>query len=103
MAAGLSRARTTFPYCSLTPADHGQPRPREERGERLSKSVPRSKPRQNGTSDCTTKGLAMPYSKPDVTPEWIRVSEAAARLNCHPKTVLNRIRAGTIPARVLRI
>ncbi|MFF0009620.1 helix-turn-helix domain-containing protein [Streptomyces tibetensis] len=45
----------------------------------------------------------MPYSKPAVTPEWIRVSEAAARLNCHPKTVLNRIRAGTIPVRVLRI
>ncbi|MGV9891704.1 helix-turn-helix domain-containing protein [Streptomyces sp. NPDC003395] len=45
----------------------------------------------------------MPYSKPATTPEWIRVSEAAARLDCHPKTVLNRIRAGTIPVRVLRI
>jgi excisionase family DNA binding protein len=45
----------------------------------------------------------MPYRKPIVTPEWIKVSEAAAQLDCHPKTVLNRIRAGTIPARVLRI
>lgn len=45
----------------------------------------------------------MPYRKPAVVPEWIKVSEAAARLDCHPKTVLNRIRAGTIPVRVLRI
>ncbi|MFB7222434.1 helix-turn-helix domain-containing protein [Streptomyces sp. NPDC056227] len=45
----------------------------------------------------------MPYRKPPVTPEWIKVSEAAARLGCHPKTVHNRIRAGTIPVRVLRI
>ncbi len=45
----------------------------------------------------------MPYSKPAVVPEWIKVAEAAARLNCHPKTVLNRIRAGTIPARTVRI
>lgn len=45
----------------------------------------------------------MPYRKPNITPEWIRVSEAAAQLGCHPKTVLNRIRAGTIPVRILRI
>lgn len=45
----------------------------------------------------------MPYTKPTFTPEWMRVAEAAALLDCHPKTVLNRIRAGTIPVRVLRM
>lgn len=42
--------------------------------------------------------------KPILTPEWIRVRDAAAQLDCDRKTVLNRINAGTITGvRVLRI
>lgn len=45
----------------------------------------------------------MPYAKPVLTPEWMRLAEAAAHLGCHPDTVRNRINAGTITGvRVLR-
>lgn len=46
----------------------------------------------------------MPYRKmPEVTPDWMKVSEAAARLEVTPKTILNRIKAGTLPVRVVRM
>ena len=45
----------------------------------------------------------MPYAKLVVTPEWMRLAEAAGQLGCHPDTVRNRINAGTIQGvRVLR-
>lgn len=45
----------------------------------------------------------MPYTKPVMTPDWMRLAEAAAQLGCHPDTVRNRINAGTITGvRVLR-
>lgn len=47
----------------------------------------------------------MAYGKtlPPVTPDWMRVSEAAHRLRVDPKTVRNRLRAGTMPVRVIRL
>lgn len=46
----------------------------------------------------------MPYKKlPHVTPDFMRVGEAATRLGVDPKTVRNRLRAGTMPVRVLRL
>nr|WP_173295555.1 helix-turn-helix domain-containing protein [Streptomyces sp. F2] len=45
----------------------------------------------------------MPYAKPVLTPDWMRLAEAAGQLGCHPDTVRNRITAGTITGvRVLR-
>lgn len=42
--------------------------------------------------------------KPIITADWMRIREAAAQLDCHPQTVLNRINAGTISGvRVIRI
>jgi excisionase family DNA binding protein len=46
----------------------------------------------------------MPYKKlPHVTPDFIRVTEAAARLGVDPKTVRNRLASGALPVRVLRL
>lgn len=45
----------------------------------------------------------MPYARPVLTPDWMRLAEAAGQLGCHPDTVRNRINAGTITGvRVLR-
>lgn len=39
-----------------------------------------------------------------VTPEWIKLRDAAAQLDCDRKTVMNRINAGTISGvRVIKI
>ena len=44
----------------------------------------------------------MPYRKPIAfTPDWLKVAEAAAVLDCHPHTVLNRIKAGVLPVRTM--
>lgn len=41
---------------------------------------------------------------PIITPDWIRLRDAAAQLDCSRKTVMNRINAGTITGvRVIRI
>jgi excisionase family DNA binding protein len=45
----------------------------------------------------------MPYSKPALEPDWIRVAEAAARLDVHPKTVFDWIKNGTLPVRSLKL
>ena len=34
--------------------------------------------------------------KPIITADWIRLRDAAAQLDCDPKTIRNRIKAGTI-------
>jgi excisionase family DNA binding protein len=45
----------------------------------------------------------MPYKKlPPVTPDYMRVAEAAARLGVDRKTVRNRLLSGSMPVRVLR-
>jgi predicted site-specific integrase-resolvase len=50
------------------------------------------------------RGAEMPYKKlPHVTPDFIRVVEAAARLGVDPKTVRNRLASGALPVRVLRL
>lgn len=40
---------------------------------------------------------------PPVTPEWMRMSEAATRLQVDRKTVRNRLESGRLPVRVLRL
>jgi excisionase family DNA binding protein len=48
----------------------------------------------------------MPYSKTaasTIQPDWVRVTEAAARLGVHPKTVYDWIRNGTLPVRSLKL
>lgn len=45
----------------------------------------------------------MSTSRPVLTPDWMRLAEAAAQIGCHRDTVRNRIAAGTIKGvRVLR-
>lgn len=45
----------------------------------------------------------MPHKKlPPVTPDYMRVSEVAARLGVDRKTVRNRLMSGSLPIRVLR-
>ncbi|WP_098010506.1 helix-turn-helix domain-containing protein [Streptomyces sp. sk226] len=44
----------------------------------------------------------MPKNPPPVTPDYMRVSEAAARLGVDRKTVRNRLMSGALPIRVLR-
>lgn len=46
----------------------------------------------------------MPYAKPVLSPDWVRLREVAEQLGCHPHTVRNRIKAGKIVGvRVLRV
>jgi excisionase family DNA binding protein len=46
----------------------------------------------------------MPYRKPVITSDWMRIAEAAARLDCHPNTIRNRINSGKITGvRVARL
>lgn len=41
----------------------------------------------------------MPSVKLILTPDWMRVSEAAGRMDCAPATIRNRLRRGSIPVR----
>ena len=36
---------------------------------------------------------------PILTPDWMKTSEAAARMGCTQKTVRNRLQRGSIPVR----
>jgi excisionase family DNA binding protein len=40
---------------------------------------------------------------PILTPDWMKTSEAAARMGCTPMTVRNRLKRGSIPVRWVRI
>ena len=44
----------------------------------------------------------MPYSKSAVTPDWMRVTEAAGKLDCAPNTLLAWVRDGRLPVRAVR-
>jgi hypothetical protein len=37
------------------------------------------------------------------TPDWMTLKEASTKLSCDPKTVINRIRRGDLPVRVIRL
>ena len=43
----------------------------------------------------------MPYNKPDIEPEWIKVTEAAAVLGCDPRTVIRMIKRGDLKVRAI--
>lgn len=43
----------------------------------------------------------MPYHKPVLTPEWIRVTEVAAALDCDPRTVIRMIERGELKVRAI--
>lgn len=43
----------------------------------------------------------MPYNRPILTPDWMRVTEAAAHLGCDPRTVLAMINRGELKIRVM--
>lgn len=43
----------------------------------------------------------MPYSKPDIQPEWMKVTEAAAVLGCDPRTVIRMIQRGELKVRAI--
>ncbi|KPC70889.1 hypothetical protein ADL27_53240 [Streptomyces sp. NRRL F-6602] len=46
----------------------------------------------------------MPYGRPVVSPDWMRLREVAQQLGCAPNTVRRRIREGKIVGvRVLRV
>jgi len=46
----------------------------------------------------------MPYAKPVVSPEWMRVREVAQQLGCAPITIRRHIESGKLSGvRVLRI
>lgn len=45
----------------------------------------------------------MPYSKPNVAPEWMKVNEAAAVLDIDPRTVIRMIRRGELNVRAIEI
>lgn len=40
---------------------------------------------------------------PILTPDWMKTTEAAARMGCTPMTVRNRLKRGSIPVRWVRI
>jgi excisionase family DNA binding protein len=40
---------------------------------------------------------------PILTPDWMKTSEAAARMGCTQMTVRNRLKRGSIPVRWVRI
>lgn len=44
----------------------------------------------------------MAYRKPVLAPDWIRLSEAAGRLGCDPRTVTAMINRGELKVRALR-
>lgn len=44
----------------------------------------------------------MAYHKPILTPDWMRLSEAAARLDCDPRTLAAMINRGDLNVRAMR-
>jgi excisionase family DNA binding protein len=44
----------------------------------------------------------MPYSKPIVQADWIRVTEAAALVDCDPRTLIRMINRGEMNVRAMR-
>lgn len=44
----------------------------------------------------------MPYAVPNIAPDWIRITKAAAQLGCSPGTVMNMLRDGRLKVRVIR-
>ncbi|MEU8472721.1 helix-turn-helix domain-containing protein [Streptomyces sp. NPDC029006] len=46
----------------------------------------------------------MPYAKPVLSPDWMRLREVAQQLGCAPQTIRNRIKSGKIVGvRVLQL
>lgn len=43
----------------------------------------------------------MPYNRPILTPDWMRVTEAAAHLGCDSRTVLAMVSRGELKVRVM--
>lgn len=43
----------------------------------------------------------MAYSKPDIAPEWMKVTEAAAILGCDPRTIIRMIKRGELKVRAI--
>lgn len=41
----------------------------------------------------------MPYSKPRVQPEWMRITDAAGVLDCDPRTLIRMINRGELAVR----
>lgn len=72
----------------------------ESRGNPLSICALRSvSHRRYRLTTHTAKGTEMPSKVPILTPDWMRVAEAAARMDCTPITVRKRLRRGSIPVR----
>jgi len=44
----------------------------------------------------------MSHKTPVYTPDWMKVTEAAARLSVDRKTIHNRLKTGALPVRSLR-
>lgn len=44
----------------------------------------------------------MPYTKPEVDPEWIKATEVAATLDVDPRTVIRMIRRGDLKVRAIQ-
>lgn len=45
----------------------------------------------------------MPYAKPEITPEWVKVSEVAAVLGIDSRTVVRMIQRSELKMRALRL
>ncbi|GAA3595128.1 helix-turn-helix domain-containing protein [Streptomyces osmaniensis] len=43
----------------------------------------------------------MPYSKPDIAPEWMKVNEVAAVLDVDPRTVIRMVKRGELNVRAI--
>lgn len=43
----------------------------------------------------------MPYSKPAVQSEWMRITDAAGLLDCDPRTLIRMINRGEMDVRVM--
>lgn len=45
----------------------------------------------------------MPYAKPDIAPEWVKISEVAATLGVDQRTVVRMIRRGDMKVRSVKL
>jgi excisionase family DNA binding protein len=43
----------------------------------------------------------MPYSKPEISPEWMKVNEVAAVIGVDPRTVVRMIKRGEMNVRAI--